>query len=170
MSIVRTIDLAVEDMLNNDPSLIEFDRYDLQQAIEDRTGQTWDVSEVSMGLQMHRNAQARGKCKYTICSRGKARASRWYIMDAPGREKVTSALTLGHAKHIANEAARQIKSDVISELQPSQVTNPAVRALLDSMEQFLQAQVIGMVSMVNTVLSASAQPVDDRNVKDYVAA
>lgn len=154
------VDDGLDRLVAADPTIVDFDRNDLAGVL----GLT--PSHVSHLLQYHRRAQRSGKTRYVVAARDYARATRWFILAAPHLSTGTRRrrqLTMGHAEHVATDAARRVISDIKSELDPALLAHPAITAFLTHAEAAMAndvrrtcASVRAAVELVEQVTSETA--------------
>jgi hypothetical protein len=161
------VDHALDVMFAADPTLTAFDRNDLATA----AGCSPDYA--SYLLQAHRKAQGRGLTRYVVAARDYARASKWFVLAAPGSPLGTAErrrLTMGHGEHIAVDAARRVLADLRAELDPALVQHPAIQAYLTHAGASMEAQVRLMVNAVHSAVTLVESITGEAADRDHVKA
>jgi hypothetical protein len=75
--------------------------------------------QMSTFLQVHRQAQRRGKTRYVLGAEGYGRAGYWKILSKPGSDPVVVRnARKTHAVWIATDAQKRVMSDLLCELYP----------------------------------------------------
>jgi len=132
------VDDALDTMIARDPNMRTFERTEMATVLGETPAQTSHL------LQLHRLAQGRGLTRYVVAARGYARSALWLILAAPGATIGTTRrrrLALGHAEHVAADAAQRVMKDIKTEIDPSVVHHPAVTAYMAHAAANLAAQV-----------------------------
>lgn len=75
--------------------------------------------QMSYFLQVHRQAQARGKTRYILGAEGYGRAGYWKILAKPGSDpQVVRRARRTHAIWIATDAQKRVLGDLLCEIHP----------------------------------------------------
>lgn len=149
MTMVSDVDDAIDQLMLIDPLTVRFTAAELAHV------SSAPVSYMSQSLQVHRQAQIRGRTRYVAQCRSYGPDAIWVITGGPNNPRVQQ-IALATAQHIANDLLTRAESDLRAELDPAALAHPAIQALLAGFGQTLNAATSGLVNSINVALSVHA--------------
>lgn len=149
MTWADVVDRCLDDLHTADPTITDFDRNDIARVMP------CSARRATTSLAAHVRAQGRGPRRWTISARSYGLGTRWYILDGPGGLGATlrarRALTIGHAQHIANDAANRVRTDLLRELNPAIVGHPLVQAVVVGMAKQIEMATLSAVQTIEAM-------------------